>query len=150
MTTLVAATWLGHGRRMEGFLVFVSAFYSLTLILQPNATEHSQATGDIFWAGYAVFFTLFAILKTILSGSGLIFNISGYSYSRELRFSGALIGFILWSWLVIKFIFVGAIATPGCVFSFSAAVYGEIGVLFMSAANLPVPGAPGNKGLVRE
>lgn len=125
--------------------MLASALYAVLLVTVPNATERSQATSSLFWDGHAWIVVLPVAIHAVLSGYGLFGNINAWPSSREVRFAGALLGFTIWFWFVLKFFSVGAIAAPGFVLS-CVAVYACIGVMVLAVANRPLPGAPGNAG----
>lgn len=146
LLVLVGARHLGHGRRMELFLVAAAGYYAVVLSLVHNATAHSSATADLFWSGYGPYvhyavYSLFAV-----KFYGLFGNVYVWPASRWVRCVGGIGGFALWGWIGMKLALIGLISAPGHVLATMVAFYGELGVLFMAAANRPLPGAPGNRG----
>lgn len=140
---LFGIPWLGHGRRAEFLLACASALYATLLLFVSNASEHSQATVSLFWEGHGRLLFYPLAINATLSGYGLVANVNVWRWSRMARFTGAFFGFIIWLWFAVKFYALGACATPGFVFS-CVAVYACVGIMVLSVANVPRPGAPGN------
>lgn len=146
---MLGDSFLGHGRRWESFVVLANLYYACVLTFTSNSVAKTQATMDIFYSGYAFIIPTVFWLAFTASFFGLFFNVRGMQYSQVLRILGAVLGFLVWGWFGLKLALIGLIASPGHVLSTLTALY-EIRVVFMAAANLPRPGAPGNLGLVRD
>lgn len=145
---MLGDSFLGHGRRWESFVVLANLYYCLILTFVPGAVGHTEATADLHAAGVAFFVTIVFWCAFLTSFFGLFCNVKGLRYSQPLRIAGAVIGFGIWGWFALKLALIGLIASPGHVLAALTAMY-EIRVVFMAAANLPRPGAPGNLGLIR-
>lgn len=145
---MLGDSFLGHGRRWESFVVLANLYYCMILTFIPNAVGHTEATKDLHQAGIAFFVTIVFWLAFLTSFFGLFCNVKGLRYSQLLRIVGAVIGFGIWGWFALKLALIGLIASPGHVLAALTAMY-EVRVVFMAAANLPRPGAPGNLGLIR-
>jgi hypothetical protein len=137
---------LGHGRRMEGYLVLCKFFGAFIFFFFQKSSANSQSTVSLFWYGYSCYLFLPFLLAFMLSGTGLLFNIIGWRYSQALRFVGSVVGFFLWFWFCAKLVSLDDITTSGFILGVPAMLYGEGGVMFAAAANIPRPGAPGNMG----
>lgn len=142
LANLLAARWLGHGRAIECYLACVAGLYGLILLAVPGAAFDSSATADLAWHGYGRLIAVPLLLKSLLTGGGLILNIRAARYSRPLRMAGAFVGSVIWIWFALKFASMFAFATVGFPFCAGAALF-SIRIMGMSAANLPRPGAPG-------
>lgn len=145
ITVILAAPWLGSGRTIEAYLTFVTGFYGALILWVPYAALDSQATRDIALTGYGPYLAIPLLTKAVLSGTGLISNIRGGGLCQPLRFMGAFIGMMIWTFLIYKFWWSGDIVTVGfahCVFS---ALF-SIRIMGMTWANLPHPGSPGLHG----
>lgn len=145
---MLGDSFLGHGRRWESFVVLANFYYCIILTFIPGAVGKTQATADLHQAGIAFFITIIFWIAFLTSFFGLFCNVKGLRYSQPLRIVGALIGFGIWGWFALKLALIGLISSPGHVLAALTAMY-EIRVVFMAAANLPRPGAPGNLGLLR-
>jgi hypothetical protein len=143
---IVAARHLGHGRRMEGYLIISKGLGFIILFLFPDSFKLSASLFDIFWAGYAHYVCIPFGIAFALSLHGLVGNILGWEHSRVVRFLGAFLGFSIWTWWAAKLIYTGDVATAGLFLTVPAAFYGEAGVMFLALVNRPEPGAPGNMG----
>jgi hypothetical protein len=108
----------------------------------PDAAFDSKATVDIAWLGYGHLLGIPLLVKSILTGSGLILNIRGYKASRKLRFFGALLGTFIWTFLTVKFLGIGATASVGFPFCVPAWLF-SVRIMGLALADLPRPGAPG-------
>lgn len=139
--SLFAARWLGHGRAIECYLVSVTGVYGV-LLLTPGAAFDSKATVDIAWAGYGHWLALGPLSHFEVAGFGLLGNIKGWRGSRVLRFLGAMIGSLLWTWCAAKFAVLGDIATVGFPFCLVAILF-SFRIMALALADLPPPGAPG-------
>jgi hypothetical protein len=127
---IVAARHLGHGRRMEGYLVISKAMGMFIMFLFPGSFRESMSLESIFWAGYAHYvFAPFAV-SFVFSFHGLFGNIFNWKYSRLCRFLGGFTGFFIWIWFIGKLIHTGDIGTIGLILAIPAAFYGETGVMF--------------------
>jgi len=144
--SILAAPWLGHGRAVECFLTCVAAMQGLILLFDTTAAYDSKATVDLAWWGYGQWLALPFLVKATLSGSGLIFNIHGLPYSRALRFSGAFVGCMIWTWYAAKLLLLGAPAAMGTPFCIMSALF-SMRIMGLALAGLPRPGAPGAMGL---
>jgi hypothetical protein len=141
LADLLAARWLGHGRAVECMLAVVAGYYGILLLMVPGAAFDSVATADIAWHGYGRIVAIPLLMKAALTGGGLILNIRGKRFSRQMRMSGAFIGSVIWIWLSLKYANLGTVATVGFVFCNVAAVF-SIRIMGMAAAGMPRPGAP--------
>lgn len=146
LIALIGARWLGHGRRMEGYLVLVAGFGTLILCTHPLSAEFAHSLESIFWMGYGKYIFIPYLAVFVISGYGLVGNKFDWPSSRWARFIGATLGFLLWITYSVQLYHLNLIATPGFILGFPLAVYGELGVMIASAANVPRPGAPGNMG----
>ena len=84
------------------------------------------------------------LVKAMLTGTGLVRNVRAAPHSRPLRFAGALVGAMIWSWLAAN---LGATGPFGAL-GFSVCVvftYLSIRIMAMALAGLAVPGAPGRR-----
>lgn len=144
--TILFANRLGHGRRMEGFLLLAKVIGAVVFFLFPSATELSGATYDLYWLGLGNYLFGFFLLAALLSGYGLLANIHGWPGSRMPRVLGAGVGFFIWFFLSMKLLIVGDYASEGFVLGVVAMFYGELGTIFYAVADLPRPGAMGNLG----
>src|SRR5205823_3222011 len=143
LLTVFAARWLGHGRATEFMLSCVALIYGV-ILLTPAGRTPSVATGDLVYLGYGNWLALPFLAKAALSGGGLVANISGWPGSRYLRFSGAFLGTLIWTWYVAKLALVeyfGFIGFPFCLMASLVSVR----IMAMSLADLPKPGAPGEQ-----
>lgn len=145
----LAARVLGHGRRMEGYLVIAKILGALAYLFFPSASEFSTSTSDLFWLGWDRYLLLPYLVAAILSSYGFFGNIHAWPRTQQPRFWGAAIGWCIWTFLSVKLIVFGAWTASGLTLGVPAALYGELGVMFYAAANLPEPGAAGNLGAKR-
>jgi hypothetical protein len=144
LQALLLAPSLGHGRMMESYLTAVCALYGFILLVVPNAAISSQATRDVVFDELGRLIALPFLLKAALSGYGILGNIKGWRDANGFRFAGALAGFALFTWYVIKFLLIGAVGALGFPFAL-VAVAVCVRVMALSSIGLPVPGAPGKK-----
>lgn len=140
--SIFLARILGHGRAVESYLVLFAGSYGIALLFVPEAAFSSQATRDLAWMGYGPWVAIPFLLKSIVSGYGVLANIYAWRRSREFRIIGALIGMWIWSTMVYKFILVGSPYTIG---SFAAgwAFFFSIRIVALAIANRPLPGSAG-------
>lgn len=137
---LLGARWIGHGRAVESLFTIIALTYGIALLVDSNVLLYSQATVDLVWWHSGNLIVASALLiKAGLSGSGLIANINAWPYSRALRFTGALIGSMIWVWYLSKYSLAGTPVNLGAIFSVWAFVY-SIRIMAMALANLPRPG----------
>lgn len=133
--------WLGHGRRTEFILVLGTMIYVLANAYNPDRVMQSRIIASLFWEGYGNFLIFPLLCQSVIAGCGLWGNIKGLPWSRGLRFAGATLGLMIWTWFVIKYLHTG-ILSWGFVWC-AIAAYTSVGVMVLSAANLPRPGHPG-------
>lgn len=89
LARMMAARWLGAGRATEAYLSLTAAIAGVFLIWVPNTFGFS--------------FGVPLLIKAILSGSGIVMNVIGKRVSAiVLRFSGGLLGGIIWARLLIE------------------------------------------------
>ena len=145
LARVMAARWLGAGRATEAFLSLTAFIAAVLLLWVPNTF------------GFA--FGVPLLIKAMLSGSGLAMNILGNNtWARVLRFSGGLIGGIVWARLLIE---VGEtnVISGGCEtitesLSLVAAAFCLTSTIFsaremaMALADIPHSGA--NDGMARD
>lgn len=144
---VLAAPWLGHGRAVECFFAVAAFLQGAFFLFIPDALRESQATADLAWHVAQWIVALPFLVMAALTGTGLIFNILGYRYSRQLRFIGASLAVAIWTWISAKFIIIGSPAAFGSPLCICAALF-SVRVMGMSLANLPMPGAPGAMGKI--
>ena len=147
LITLVIARHLGHGRRLEFYLALVALLSSIILFWHPAGAARSHAMAELFWQGLGNYLFVPPLVVAAVSMYGLWANVRDWPLSRPARFLGAAFGLWIWFVYAAKLYVLGNIDTFGFSFSILAAFFGEVGVMFMVAANLPRPGARGNMGV---
>ncbi len=142
ISTIFLTRHLGHGRAQETYLTLVAGTYGIALLLSTEAQFDSQATRDLAWWGQAHWIAYLLILKSMLSGYGVISNRKNWAASQIFRFAGALVGFLAWSWFLAKFSLLGVPFTFGSFFAFWSCLF-SVRIMALALANLPTPGQPG-------
>lgn len=150
MLLFCAAPWLGHGRATECFLAMTALFYAVVLTLVPGAVAESRATFGLAWLGYQNWLVVCLFAKAVLTGVGLVLNITGLlrsphwgkvSMAGWIRFAGAWVGFLIWVWLTTQFVLADSVASIGFPFCVMAALF-SLRIMALSLAGLPPSGAP--------
>lgn len=141
LTFFCAAPWLGHGRATECSLAMTAMLYGVLFLTVPGTPFDSKATWEIAWLGYGNWLAYPFLAKAILTGSGLVMNIRGIRGASWLRFAGAWLGFLIWTWLASQFALNHSMVT-GFPFCIVAALF-SLRIMALSLAGLPIPGAPG-------
>lgn len=141
---VLLAPHLGHGRMMETYLAAASLLYGVILMVVPDAPLDSQATRDAVFDEIGRLIALPFLATGSIAAYGIVGNIKGWHNANGFRFVGAVVGFALFTWYVLKFFLIGAIGTLG--FPFALVSVGAcVRVMFLSAIGLPLTGAPGKQ-----
>ena len=132
---------MGHGRALETYLIGAKVWYGITLAI-PGTQMKAIVLQDI-WMVIPDFVLgiLFLSLATV-QAIGIALNVRGIESSWVWRVVGAHVAIMLWSWLIIKSVAIGAVAIGALPFwgmSFLASIF----ILWKGYNKLPVPGAPG-------
>lgn len=142
LIVIFGAPWLGHGRRLEASLAGICATTGLVLLWDPSWAMDTKATVDLFWTGYGRAIAFPFLLKAALTGSGVVANILGYSFSWLLRWLGGLAGSGLWAFMIFKYSLYGSPLAFGSICA-GWFLFSSVGVMAHAWADLPKPGAPG-------
>lgn len=137
--------FLGHGRALEGALVFVKLQFglmltasSLDLIDPPFVIALNDLAGVVpLWVQSLPFW-----VTGVVQAVGLHLNAAGYASCKYLRIVGASMGMAIWTYILTKNILLGVVAAgvnPWCLMGILASVW----IVRRGALGLPRPGAPG-------
>lgn len=133
--------YLGHGLGTDVFLFLATTLYAIIILIVPNEMLANGALWDLAWNGWGRWLAVPFIIKSILTGTGVVTTIAKKSCGRYFRFNGGLVGITIWYWFIVKYIFVGEILALGFSFSIVAALF-SLRILAISWANLPRQGIP--------
>jgi hypothetical protein len=142
---ITMARTYGHGRRWEFYKSRVMILTAVLLFYDPNVTQNAPSLRWFYWNGWGNYLYIPPLLAGLLSWYGLNANIKAWPYSKIARFFGAFLGCWYWFTYAAQLYATNNYGTLG----FSCclvAVYLDIVVMMLAAANLPEPGAPGNLG----
>lgn len=140
------ANQLGHGRRLEAFLVLVKFVGAVTFIVEPATAAHAAGMSRLFWLGLAGYLFIPFLVLSLVCGYGLVANILGLPGSRLARLVGAFGSEYLTAVMVVELVQAHAFASLGFIYGVPALAFAEPGVILFAAANVPTPGAIGNVG----
>jgi hypothetical protein len=105
---ILGAPWLGYGRLTEASLATICFVYATMLVVAPQrSATPTAALMDLYYYGYLPLMTVPLYLKAFLTGGGLIANINGWRHAKLMRFMGAIIGSMIWTWYAAKLALLG-------------------------------------------
>lgn len=128
--------YIGSGLASDVFLFGVTAIYAALLLAVPGQMFDNKALFDLAWDGWGRWLAVPFLIKAILTGAGIVMTIMKKPYARFFRFSGSMVGSIIWYWFIAKYLFVGEILALGFPFSIVGAAF-SLRILAISWANLP-------------
>lgn len=128
--------YIGSGLASDVFLFNVAILYGVTILAVPSKLFATSALFDLAWGGWGRWLAVPFLIKATLTGTGIIMAIMEKRYARLFRFSGAVVGSIIWYWFIAKYLFVGEILALGFPFSIVGAAF-SLRILAISWANLP-------------
>lgn len=131
--------YFGHGRALEGFLIFVKLQYALMWLIVPVDTfimafQDIQIQREYFSLPFAA-----AVVPSLI---GMILNARGFECSKWFRVAGATIGMSIWIFVLSKNVLVGTYAS-GINPWMLGGIVGSIWIIRRGILGLPRPGAPG-------
>jgi hypothetical protein len=142
LAKILIAPHLGHGRATEFLLAGFAGSYGLALLIYPELGWGSSALRDLFWRGEGQYVSISLVVKSILTGWGLLANIKDWPHEKELRLSGAFLGAIVWAWFFLQF---NTNDSPGAFGAFASFWFFIFSIRIMGMAFLGLP-IPGNSG----
>lgn len=133
--------YLGHGRMLETALVFVEFQYAAMLICVPPIHIVVLALEDLHVA--TILKALPFLISATISFAGLCLNAAGYEISKWFRVVGATFGMGLWTFILIKNVYLGYFAAgvnPWC----TMGILGSLWIIRRGLMGLPKPGSAGS------
>lgn len=139
---ITMAHQFGHGRRWELYKSSSMFLNGLVLLLFPWTAQYAHSMSEWVWGGYSRYVFIPSLLTGLISGYGLKANIKNWRYSQSCRFVGSLLGCWVWLQYAVDLSRGSNYGTLGWSCAIIA-IYMDVGVMMLAAANLPEPGAPG-------
>lgn len=130
--------WFGDGRSSELSLAAVALLYGLMVAFMPEATYRESIVGwDL--ESWGRWLAIPLLVKSSLTGTGLLMNSLGHRRARYLRFSGATLGCWIWSAFSIKYLKIGDSHTLSFCFTTISTV-ASIRIILFVMGDIPHPG----------
>ena len=135
---MMGVQWFGYGRFTETLLAVIAFLYGWTLMFFPHSAPYETVvTWDL--ASWGRYLAIPFLIKSTLTGSGLVLNGIGYEWSKHFRCAGAVIGIWVWTAIAVKLGTFGdkekLLFLISCVFSVAS-----VRVVFLSLVGKPIPG----------
>lgn len=130
--------WFGDGRLAESSLAAVALLYGCMVALMPEATYRESIVGwDL--ESWGRWLAIPLLVKSSLTGTGLLLNSLGQRYARYLRFSGAMLGCWIWSAFSIKYLKISDSHTLSLCFT-TISTFASIRIILFVVGDIPHPG----------